>query len=91
MQVLSILTMERPVSFEAEDIRDEKASSLRVHSFPIPRIPTRFGLSVYRSYQQMLTKNYMTGQSPSRDSPSRAERYVAWSVCLSEWQARLSR
>lgn len=36
MQVLSILTMERPVSFEAEDIRDEKASSLRVHSFPFP-------------------------------------------------------
>lgn len=26
LQVLSILTMERPVSFSAEDIRDEKVS-----------------------------------------------------------------
>ena len=26
LQVLSILTMERPVSFAAEDIRDEKVS-----------------------------------------------------------------
>ena len=27
LQVLSILTMERPVSFSAEDIRDEKVSA----------------------------------------------------------------
>ena len=29
MQVLSILTMERPVSFAAEDIRDEKVRVTR--------------------------------------------------------------
>ena len=29
LQVLSILTMERPVSFSAEDIRDEKVKVLR--------------------------------------------------------------
>jgi glucose-6-phosphate 1-dehydrogenase len=27
LQVLSVLTMERPVSFSAEDIRDEKVTS----------------------------------------------------------------
>ena len=38
MQVLTILAMERPVSFAAEDIRDEKVSWNLVtmyHSFPI--------------------------------------------------------
>lgn len=29
LQVLSVLTMERPVSFSAEDIRDEKVSERR--------------------------------------------------------------
>ena len=28
LQTLSILTMERPISFSAEDVRDEKASSI---------------------------------------------------------------
>lgn len=55
MQVLSILTMERPVSFEAEDIRDEKASGLRTPSDPpyiisVLGIPSGLGISVDRSY-----------------------------------------
>jgi len=42
LQVLSILTMERPVSFSAEDIRDEKVKVLR--SIPaIERIDTLLG------------------------------------------------
>ena len=70
MQVLSILTMERPVSFEAEDIRDEKASSLRVpfllhiiHSsiisiFPYPDPIRYFEISVFTfTNQYMLTKD----------------------------------
>lgn len=31
LQVLSIIAMERPVSFSAEDIRDEKASPEQAH------------------------------------------------------------
>lgn len=34
LQVLSILTMERPVSFSSEDIRDEKVSRSAIFSFP---------------------------------------------------------
>ena len=34
LQVLTILTMERPVSFAAEDIRDEKVRTLSVYLFP---------------------------------------------------------
>ncbi|THH33623.1 hypothetical protein EUX98_g601 [Antrodiella citrinella] len=42
MQVLSILTMERPVSFAAEDIRDEKVKVLRAIP-PIERSDTLLG------------------------------------------------
>jgi len=42
LQVLSILTMERPVSFSAEDIRDEKVKVLRCIS-PIERKDTLLG------------------------------------------------
>ncbi|KAK7695409.1 hypothetical protein QCA50_000045 [Cerrena zonata] len=42
MQVLSILTMERPVSFEAEDIRDEKVKVLRAIP-PVERSDTLLG------------------------------------------------
>ncbi|KAF8639748.1 hypothetical protein AX17_001010 [Amanita inopinata Kibby_2008] len=42
LQVLSILTMERPVSFSAEDIRDEKVKVLRSIP-PIERIDTLLG------------------------------------------------
>ncbi|KAG9317281.1 glucose-6-phosphate dehydrogenase [Chiua virens] len=42
LQVLSILTMERPVSFSAEDIRDEKVKVLRAIS-PIKRDDTLLG------------------------------------------------
>ena len=34
MQVLSILTMERPVSFSAEDIRDEKVGATLYFKLP---------------------------------------------------------
>ncbi|TFY74457.1 hypothetical protein EWM64_g9555 [Hericium alpestre] len=42
LQVLSILTMERPVSFSAEDIRDEKVKVLRAIP-PIERSDTLLG------------------------------------------------
>jgi len=42
LQVLSIVTMERPVSFSAEDIRDEKVKVLRAIP-PIERSDTLFG------------------------------------------------
>ncbi|KAF7971112.1 hypothetical protein HWV62_22042 [Athelia sp. TMB] len=42
LQVLSILTMERPVSFSAEDIRDEKVKVLRAIA-PIAREDTLLG------------------------------------------------
>ncbi|GJE84026.1 glucose-6-P dehydrogenase [Phanerochaete sordida] len=42
MQVLSILTMERPVSFAAEDIRDEKVKVLRAIP-PVEREDTLLG------------------------------------------------
>lgn len=34
LQVLSIIAMERPVSFSAEDIRDEKASAEQASQLP---------------------------------------------------------
>src|SRR5277367_839562 len=42
LQVLTILAMERPISFSAEDIRDEKVSPSRLPLFthPIPCSPS---------------------------------------------------
>lgn len=41
LQVLSILTMERPVSFAAEDVRDEKVRRCRHHAALHPTLHPR--------------------------------------------------
>ena len=77
LQTLSILTMERPVSFAAEDIRDEK---VRAHL----RVTT---LSVLT----MIPIDVMLGQGAQGDPAYRARGHATWPVCRCQRQARLPR
>lgn len=63
LQVLSVLTMERPVSFAAEDIRDEKVKVLRAIP-PVERHDTLLGQYVAANGKP----GYLDDESVPRDS-----------------------
>lgn len=63
LQVLSVMAMERPVSFSAEDIRDEKVKVLRAIP-PVERVDTLLGQYVAANGKP----GYLDDESVPRDS-----------------------
>jgi glucose-6-phosphate 1-dehydrogenase len=65
LQVLTLLTMERPVSFSAEDIRDEKVRALRA----IPAIePKNVIIGQYGKSLDATKPSYKEDETVPKDS-----------------------
>ena len=76
MQVLTVLTMERPVSFAAEDIRDEKVR-------PMSKRHLRHRL-------WRLIRKSTIGQGSTSNPPDRARGHPPWAICGSQRKTGLS-
>jgi len=76
-QVMTLIAMEPPISFAAEDVRDEKVKVL--HAVP-PLSPPDLGNHVVRAQYAGYTKE------PSVNPDSRTETFVAMRLFIDNWR-----